>query len=179
MIVGKSAERRLITGSLLALLVLGEILFGYGIAMRPQNVYLIAGAAIGLAVIAVTFMEPVYGLYLFVATMYTEALLMFGSVSAARLLGILVLGAWIARSLASGRFEIIVPTQAWFGALFVVWGFLSALWAMDLSRLFSALLLLLQLAALYILVINLVNSARRVQIILRDGWISARSVSAT
>ncbi len=166
MIAGKSADRSLIAGSLLALLILGEILFGYGIAVRPQNLYLIVGAALGLAMVAITFMEPVVGLYLFVATMLTEALFMFGSVSAARLLGILVFGAWIARSLASGRFEIIMPTQAWFALMLVLWGLTSALWAMNPPGLFTALLLLVQLVAVYILVVNLVSSVKRVQTVL-------------
>ncbi len=165
-IAGMFVDRRLMKGSLLALLITGEILLGYLIAVRPQDPYLIPGAAIGLIVIAVTFMEPVFGLYLFVATAFTEALLMFGSVSAARLLGILVLVAWITRYLAGGRFEIIMPGQAWFAAMLISWGLMSALWAMDAQRLPSALLLLVQLMALYILVINLVNSVRRIKIVL-------------
>jgi O-antigen ligase len=151
-ITGKSVDRRLIRGFLLALLIVVEILFGSLVAMRPGDSYLIPGAAIGLIVVVLTFIEPVCGLYLFVATVFTEALLMLGSVSAARLAGILVLGAWIARS--------------WFAAMFVVWGLVSAMWAMDTQKLFTALLLLLQSMALYILVVNLVNSAKRIQITL-------------
>jgi putative inorganic carbon (HCO3(-)) transporter len=165
-IAAQSLDRRVIKGSLLALLIVGETAFGYLIAARPQDPYLILGAATGFIVIAVMFVKPVVGLYLFVATALTEASWMLGSVSAARLLGILVLAAWIARSLASGRFEIAMPSQAWFAAMFVSWGLISALWAMDTQRLLAALLLLLQLMALYILVINLVNSVKRVQIIL-------------
>ncbi|KPL17499.1 MAG: hypothetical protein AMJ93_14895 [Anaerolineae bacterium SM23_84] len=165
-IAGISVDRRLMKGSLLALLITGEILLGHLIAVRPQDPYLIPGAAIGLIVVAVTFMEPVFGLYLFVATAFTEALLMFGSVSAARLLGILVLVAWITRSLAGGRFEIIIPGHAWFAAMLISWGLMSALWAMDAQGLPSALLLLVQLMALYILVINLVNSVRKIKIVL-------------
>jgi len=165
-ITGKSVDRRLIRGFLLALLIVVEILFGSLVAMRPGDSYLIPGAAIGLIVVVLTFIEPVCGLYLFVATVFTEALLMLGSVSAARLAGILVLGAWIARSLSDGRFEIVVPKQGWFAAMFVVWGLVSAMWAMDTQKLFTALLLLLQSMALYILVVNLVNSAKRIQITL-------------
>jgi O-antigen ligase len=166
MIAGQSVDRRLIVGSLLAFLMASEIVLGYLIAARPQNLYLILKAAAGLTVVAVTFMEPIAGLYLFVATAFTEASWMFSSVSAARLLGILVLAAWIARSLVSGRFEIVMPSQAWFAAMFATWGLISALWAMDTQKLFAALLLLLQLMALYIVVINLVNSVKRVQAIL-------------
>jgi putative inorganic carbon (HCO3(-)) transporter len=165
-IAGESVDRRAIKGSLLALLIAGEIVLGYVIAVRPQNPYLILGAATGLIVVAVTFVEPVLGLYLFVVAAFTEASWMFGSVSAARLLGILTLAAWIARSVASGRFEIVMPGHAWFAAMFASWGLMSALWAMDTQRLLAALLLLVQLMALYILVINLVNSVKRVQIIL-------------
>jgi len=165
-IADKSVAGRLIRTFLVALLIVGGILFGYLIAMRPENSYLILGAAIGLIAVVATSIEPVFGLYLFVATIFTEALSMVGSVSAARLIGMLVLGVWIARSLASGRFEIIIPSQAWFAAMFIVWGFMSAMWAMYTQRLFAALLLLVQLMGLYILIINLVNSFKRVQIVL-------------
>jgi putative inorganic carbon (HCO3(-)) transporter len=165
-IASKSVDRRLIVGFLLALLIVAEILFGSLVAVRPEDPYLILGAAIGLIVVVATFIEPVFGLYLFVATVFTEALLMLGSASAARLIGILVLGTWIAHSLSNRRFEIIVPRQGWFAAMFIVWGLVSAMWAMDTQKLFTALLLLLQSMALYILVINLVNSVKRIQITL-------------
>jgi O-antigen ligase len=165
-IAGKSVDRRLIRGFLLALLIVAETLFGSLVAMRPENSYLILGAAIGLIVVVVTFIEPVFGLYLFVATVFTEALMMLGSVSAAKLTGILVLGAWIAHSLSNRRFEIIVPRQGWFAAMFVVWSLMSVMWAMDTQKLLTAWLLLLQSMALYILVINLLNSVKKIQIVL-------------
>jgi len=166
MIVDKTVDRRLLRGFLLVLLIGGEILFGSLVAMMLEHTYLILGAAIGLVVVVATFIEPVFGLYIFVTTIFTEALLLLGSVSAARLVGFLVLGAWIARSLSNRHFKIIVPTQGWFAAMFIIWGLMSAMWAMDTRKLFTALLLLLQSMALYILVINLVNSTQRAQIIL-------------
>jgi putative inorganic carbon (HCO3(-)) transporter len=165
-IAGKFVDRRLVRGFLLVLLIVAEILFGSLVAMRLEDSYLILGTAIGLIVVVVTLIEPVFGLYLFVATVFTEALIMLGSVSAAKLMGILVFGAWIARSLANGRFEVIVPRQGWFAAMFIVWGLMSATWALDVQKLFTALLLLIQSMVLYILVINLVNSAQRLQVIL-------------
>jgi putative inorganic carbon (HCO3(-)) transporter len=166
MIAGKPVDRCFIRRFLLTSLIVTEVLFGSLVAMRSEESSLTLGAAIGLIVVVVTFIEPVCGLYVFVATVFTEAAFMLGSVSVAKLTGILVLGAWIARSLSDGHFEIVVPKQGWFAAMFAVWGLMSAMWAMDTQKLFTALLLLLQSMALYILVVNLVNSAKRIQITL-------------
>jgi putative inorganic carbon (HCO3(-)) transporter len=165
-IAGKFVDRRSIRGFLLASLVVAEIIFGSLVAMRSEDASLILGAAVGLIVVVVTFIEPVFGLYLFVATIFTEASFMLGLASATKLMGILVLGAWIAHSLLNGGFEIIVPRQGWFAIMFAVWGLFSAMWATDIQKLFTALLLLVQSIASYILIVNLVNSAKRIQIIL-------------
>lgn len=165
-LTGRSVDKRSVVGLLLGCLVLFEILLGSLVAMRPEHSTLALLAAIAPIVILATFLQPVFGLYLFVATIFTEALLMLGSVSAARLLGVLVLAAWITHSLASGHFEITVPKQGWFAMMFVVWGLVSAIWAMDTQKLFAALLLLIQSLALYILVINLVNTAKKLRTVL-------------
>ncbi len=165
--VGKRlGNRRLVIGVLLALWLAGEVLWGSWIARRPESLPWILLAAVGMAVVAATFREPILGLYLFVATMLTEASWMFGSVSAARLLGMLVLVAWVAQGLASGRFAIIVPAQAWLAALFVLWAFLSLLWAQDTASWVTDWLLLLQSVALYLLVVNLVDSVQRLRTVL-------------
>jgi putative inorganic carbon (HCO3(-)) transporter len=163
---GRPIDRRLVTAALVALCLAIEVSWGYWMAVWPVSPHVIVAAAVGLAVVAATFHEPVIGLYLFVATMLTEGSWMFGSVSAARLLGFLVLAAWIARGLASGRFAIIVPAQAWVALLFMVWAFVSVLWAMDTAKWLTAWLLLLQSTVLYLLVINLVNSLQRLHVIL-------------
>lgn len=155
-----------IKGLLLAFLAAIELLLGALIGIRPERAYLTLGGTIGLVVVVATLLKPAIGLYVFVATTFTEALFMLGSVSAARLVGILAFGAWIAHSLATGRFKIIVPRSGWAAILFVAWGLVSAIWALDLQKLFTAWVILVQSMALYILVINIVNSARQVRITL-------------
>jgi len=166
LIARASVDNRLVRGILLGVLVAGAILIGYLIAVRPEDTSLILGAVLGSMIVVATFAKPVYGLYSLVAAVFAEALFMLGSASAARLLGFLVIGAWIAHSLVNGRFRIIVPSQGWFAAAFIAWGLTSALWALDTQRLATALLLLLQLLALYVVVTSLVNSVNRVQIIM-------------
>ncbi|TEU15541.1 MAG: hypothetical protein E3J25_03730 [Anaerolineales bacterium] len=166
MIARAAVDNRLVRRLLLGVLIAGAILIGYLIAVRPEDTPLILGAALGSMIVVATFIKPVYGLYSLVAAAFAEALFMLGSASAARLLGFLVFGAWLAHSLVNGRFRIIVPSQGWFAAAFIAWGLTSALWAMDTQRLTTALLLLLQLLALYIVVTSLVNSVKSVQIIM-------------
>jgi len=166
MIARASVDNRLVRSLLLGVLIAGAIVIGYLIAVRPEDTSLIVGAALGSMIVVATFVKPVYGLYSLVAAVFAEALFMLGSASAARLLGFLVIVAWIAHSLVTGSFRIIIPTQGWFAAAFIAWGLTSALWAMDAQRLATALLLLLQLLTLYIVVTSLVNSFHRVQIIM-------------
>jgi O-antigen ligase len=166
MTAGRAVDKRLATLLVPALLVIAAIVLLALIVPGEQYSRMLLGGAVGLVVVVGTFIRPVLGVYLFVATMLTEALFMVGAVSVARLLGMLVLGAWVVHSLAGRRFQIIMPSQAWFAVMFILWGFISVMWALDMQRLSAALLLLAQLMALYIVVINLVNSVRRVQIIL-------------
>ncbi len=166
MVAGRPVDRRLTALVLPALLVVVAIFLAALILPGSQYSRMLLDGTVGLVVAVGTLLEPVLGLYLFVATMLTEALFMVGGVSVARLLGIVVLVAWVAHALSRRRFEIVVPGQTWFAVMFIVWGLASAIWALDTERLFSALLLLAQLVALYVVVINLVDSVRRVQIIL-------------
>ncbi len=166
MVAGRPVDRRLTALVLPALLVVVAIILAALILPGSQYSRMLLDGTVGLVVAVGTLLEPVLGLYLFVATMLTEALFMVGGVSVARLLGIVVLVAWVAHALSRRRFEIVVPGQTWFAVMFIVWGLASAIWALDTERLFSALLLLAQLVALYVVVINLVDSVRRVQIIL-------------
>jgi O-antigen ligase len=50
--------------------------------------------------------------------------------------------------------------------MFIVWGLISAMWAMDTQKLSSALLLLVQSMVLYIMIVNLVDTFRKAQITL-------------
>ncbi len=162
----RSIDRRLLTvGQLVPWLAL-EVLWGASVALRPESLPLLLAAVAGLAMLAVVLRAPVLGLYVFVAAMLTEAAWMLGSVSAARLLGIVVLVAWVAGGLARGRFIVIVPAQACLAGLFILWALLSGLWTMDRGRWLTDWLLLLQSMALFLLVVNLVTSAPRLRVVL-------------
>jgi len=93
-------------------------------------------------------------------------LLLLGTVTATKLIGVLTFGAWIARSLSQRRLRIIVPPQGWSAILFAAWGLLSALWAIDTQKLFAAMQILTLSIGLYILTVNLLDSLRRVQIVI-------------
>jgi O-antigen ligase len=162
---GKFVDRRSIKSFLLAWLIVVEILFGSLIAARPDNSYLILGVAIGLIVVVVTFIEPVFGVYVLVTAMFVENLLRLGEISTTRLIIILTFGAWIAHALAHKQFRVLVPLQGWLAGAFAVWGLLSALWGIDTQKLWGALQTMLQCIGLYLLVVNLINSFEKVQVV--------------
>jgi O-antigen ligase len=160
------AGRRSTVTLVVVALVVAEILYGVTVGVLAGYSHLALIAVMGVILVVVTFIEPVFGLYVFVATIFTEALLLLSSVSATRLVGIVVTGAWIARSLSHRRFEVMVPRQGWFIVMFATWGLFSAMWAMDTQKLFTAFLLLVQSITSYILIVNLADSTKRIQIIL-------------
>jgi O-antigen ligase len=157
-IAGRSVDRRSVTSLLIALLILLEVLLGLLVAVSPEHSNLILVAAIGLMVTVATFIKPVFGLYLLIAAMFAENMLRLGSVSSARLIMPLTFGAWAVHSLSARQFKVRMPLQFWFALAFVVWGLLSALWAIDTGKILSAAQTLIQGIGLYFLVVNLIDT---------------------
>jgi O-antigen ligase len=164
LIAGIPPDRRLIGGILLSLLLVAEVAYGVYVATQAQDTQLALAIAVGLVSVVVTFIEPAWGLYLFVIAMFAEGLFgVDGGPTGARMLGIVILGAWIVRSLSSGRFRIILARSNLFAMAYIVWGLVSTLWAIDLQVAFDRAQVIVQSFVLYILVINLVNSRKRMQ----------------
>lgn len=158
------ANRRLQVAYIVVALVAAEILYGAAVVALADDWYLAIAAVIGLIATVITFIEPIWGLYLFVAAMFAEGLLVVeGGPTGARLVGALVFGAWIARSLSYGHFRITLPLQGLFAIAYIVWGVMSVAWATDPQLALGRTQVLVQSVALYILVINLVTSPRRAQ----------------
>lgn len=163
----KFATPNLIRLLLVAGLLAIELMFGLVVAVRSAEAWLLLGAVFGLIVIPLTLVEPVIGLYLFVGTLFTEALLMVGPISVTRVLGMLLVGAWLARALLlNKRLHLHLPPQGWWAVLFIGWGFISAGWATDLQKLFAAVFLLIQGLIHYVVIIDLLNTAQKVRITL-------------
>jgi hypothetical protein len=162
------ANRCLVGTFIVVALMAAEILCGAAVAVFADQPYVILISVIGLIAGVVTFIEPVQGLYLFVAAMFTEGLLDVGTgTTGTKLLGVLVFGAWVAHSLVTDKcFRIVLPVQSWFAIGFVVWGGMSALWALDAQPVLSEMSTLIQLIGLYILVVDLVNSPEKIQNVL-------------
>jgi O-antigen ligase len=141
-----------------------EIAYGVATATLVDDWYLPVVAVGALIVALMTFVEPIWGLYLFVAAMFAEgALVIEEGPTGARLLGILVFGAWVAHSLVNGRFHITLFPPVLFGLAYVIWGVVSASWALDTRLVFERARVIVQSMALYILVINLVTSPETLQ----------------
>lgn len=159
-----SISRNLALALAIAACIVAVALYGVTVAVLADRSYWALAALLGLLVAAVTFTEPVWGLYLFLVAMFFEGVFSLPTgVTAARMLGIVVLGAWIARSLSSGRLEIALPPPALFAIAYIAWGTMSLAWAIDSQLVLERLQILVQSLALYIMMINLVNTPGRVR----------------
>jgi len=168
------ADRRLPRSFLLVAFLAAEIFYGAAVAILADDSYLVLVAIVGLAVIIATFIDPMYGLYAFMVTMFAEQLLLISSVTLTKLIGIFVFGVWLIRSLAHKHVEIKIPKHTWIIILFAAWGLLSVMWASSEQRVFERLQVLLPNILLYILLVNLLNSPKRVQ-----GIITVLIISGT
>lgn len=161
------ADRRLRDIYIVATFAMTGLLCGITVITLADNWYLPIVVMISLIAGVTTFIEPIWGLYLFVVAMFTEGLLATqAGPTGARLVGVLVLGAWIARSLSNRHFRVTLPLPGFFAIAYVVWGLMSVLWAIDARLAFERAQTLVQSVAFYVLVVNLVDSQRRLQKIL-------------
>lgn len=158
--LGKSFDKTGLSGLFIALLISAEIIFGLLLGLRPEAKYLLLAAVLGLATVVVTFIKPVQGLYLFVAALFVEGLLVVSSgFTGAKLLGLLVFGAWIIHALViQHRFCLFLSTSGWIAVSFTAWSILSALWAVDASWVLGYLPTLVQAIGLYVLAVNLIDT---------------------
>ncbi len=173
-----SMDRRLLRATLLALGVVGTVVLAVLVALSPQRSYLAVAAAIGLIVVVAALVEPVFGVYALVAAMFAENLLRLGLISTARLVVILTFAAWLAHGLSRKQLRLALPLPGWLAIAFAVWGLLSALWGISSQKLLGALQTLVQSIALYVLVVHLLSSFRRVQVVIAIVLVATLALSS-
>jgi O-antigen ligase len=122
--------------------------------------------AFGVAVLILA--RPFIGLLLFTFLIPLESAFLSindGAASLIRYLGILIFGAWLISALLEHRKPNYQPGLKW-ALLLIVWGGVSYLWAWNKDAVIARTLTGFQLVLLVIVVIDQVNSLRRLKAIL-------------
>ncbi len=168
----------LVRRGLVAAAILVTAIFASLVAALWEHAYLILAAAFGLIVAVATLVVPVLGVYAVIAIMFAENLLRLGGISASRLLVPLTLGAWLIHGLARKQFKLALPLQGWLALAFATWGGISALWSMDVGRIPAVLQTMIQSIGLYILVVHLVDSFKRLRSVVAIMLLATMVLSA-
>lgn len=108
-------------------------------------------------------MIPFYGLLLFVLLIPIESAFLSiggGAATITRFVGIIVFGLWIL-DIAYHRRKIIFPVNLTIGLILVIWGGISILWATSQKTTIDRVMTAAQLIMLAILIINLINTPKK------------------
>jgi O-antigen ligase len=144
-------------------------LVGFGLApllawALVKEQWIIFGGLLCIALIPVVVRWPVistFGLYAFLAASLDAFPLLPGGASLAKPIGLLAGGALIAAGLVERRLGRPPRTALWWGLL-VLWGVLSASWALDQELVFRKLPTVLSLFFLYVVATSFRPSRREV-----------------
>lgn len=156
------------------LVVVAAVLSGLSMtftSLRPLVTFIIVSP--GLAVV---FAYPFIGLLIFVLMIPFESSFLGvsggGALTYTRLIGIFIFAAWIIRLVfEKRRLKLGVPARWLF--LFFIWAALSIYWASYQGVAVSRLLTFVQMIGLYLLVVNEVDSPRKLSIVINVFFASS------
>jgi len=123
-----------------------------------------------VVVVVAVFYWPIVGVLLLTFTIPIENVVVFGgATTGVKILGMVVFGAWILKKLSSrGSWRPILSANLLVpGILFVLFAFASMFWAGSVGATLVGFLTLVQLLALSLLVIDVVDSWRRLEWVVR------------
>jgi len=147
------------------LFVVTFVMVGYQVPVEKiLLLWLIALAPLAVLIL----LRPFLGLLIFIALIPLESAFLGlggGGLTITRLLGIYVFGAWILRIVIENR-DIKIPTTAKWAIALMTWMAFSYFWAWDRGVALERIKTAVQLILLALLVINEVNSPRRLTIII-------------
>jgi O-antigen ligase len=134
---------------------------------------LIVLAALSVAV--AVFYRPFFGVLLLAATLPAEAILNVGGVGLGRVIGLTVFGAWFVQKIATRQSWYRVVSNGFFPAAigFLIWVLASMLWAEHLRAVRVGFIRLAQMVALALIVIDLADSKRKLDLIAKTLVLSA------
>jgi len=145
-------------------------------ALAPTLGAAVVALPIGLLVLA----SPAVGTALLLFVLPLEELAAIapgGGLTLHKLLGVGVIGAWLLRALVM-RQPIVLPlVSLWVGG-FLVWAVASALWAVEPGTVIRTGFTFAQLAALYVLVVNVLDTPGRLRLALGAHVAGATALAA-
>lgn len=120
--------------------------------------------AVGVIVAVVIFLRPEIGLSLFIASIFfEECWLVAGSITIAKVIGLVTLIAWLVRFPFLANRRLILPIQAWLTALLLAFGLLSMVWAPDDQVVIRRVIMGAGLLGAFIVIVNLVDSPAKLR----------------
>ncbi len=136
-------------------------------------------AVVGVALLPVLIAAPFAGFLLLVALVPFDAVASLGlpgTLTATRALGVVVMGCWLVSRLARG--EVRLPgLPGWLLLLWVAFAATSVLWADDRERTRAALWSVLQLLGLYLVAVDVIDTRRRLEVVLDVLLLSTTAVA--
>lgn len=112
----------------------------------------------GVVLTGVVFLRPEIGLSLFVAGIFFEGCWLVGSMTIAKVIGLLTFAAWLVRFPFSSDRRVVLPLQAWLMALLLGFGLLSVTWAPNDQVIVRRLIIGGGLLSAFVVIVNLVDA---------------------
>jgi O-antigen ligase len=155
-----------------AAVLLAAAVAGFGVSTVgwPSLLVLLA-----LPVAAGVFYRPVFGVVLVVATIPAERMLTFGGLGIGRAIGLAVFAAWFLQKLAGRQsWERVVSGKFFLAATgFLTLSLASIMWAQHPEPVRSGFVRLAQMVALALIIIDLADSRRKLDLIAKTLVLSA------
>lgn len=122
----------------------------------------------GIIAVGLIFYQPFWGLLLLCVLIPLESSLLSlggGAASVTKYLGMFVFAVWFIQVLAR-RYKIVVPSDFMIALIFISWGSITIFWAFSRNTTIARIQTAFQLLLLMLLVINLVNSKKKLYAVL-------------
>jgi len=134
-----------------------------------------------LPVAGAVFYRPFFGVLLLAATIPIENILNVGGLGFGRAIGLAVFGAWFVQKIASRQSWSRVVSNGFFPAAigFLIWVLASMLWAAHPVAVRSGFVRLAQMVALALIIIDLADSRRKLDLIAKVLVLSALAAAGT
>lgn len=141
--------------------------------LSVQEIEYIPIVILGIAALII-FVYPIIGLLTIVALIPLETVSIFdSSMTLIKLLGVWTLLSFLTKQVIIFKRPIFLDEAFWLFITFLSWALLSLLWAGNISAVLIRFLTLLQLVGLYILIINMIDSEKKM------NWIIAVFIIGT
>jgi O-antigen ligase len=178
--LGSGADHRTTGPAVTAfvLVVVAAVVAGIGAGLLGWPLLIVLAA---LPVAGAVFYRPFFGVVLLAATIPMENILNFDGLGLGRAIGLTVFGAWFVQKIATRQSWHRVVSGGFFPAAmgFLIWILASMLWAEHRPVVRTGFIRIAQMVALALIVIDLVDSRRKLDLIAKAVVLSALVAAAT